>query len=157
DGVMVTGQVGYGDEYKTRNAGVIAGTHWDTGNFFAAYNYSWRSALQFKDREFLNRDKRALGGTNFGTFNCSPASIQPQGATGIYVSPTATSPIANTAANSPCQLVAEGDIFPEEERNNAMFKIRQDVGDSLTVGLDAVYSRVTNSQRTSRGSITSTV
>ncbi len=39
----------------------------------------------------------------------------------------------------------------------AMVKFDQEIGDKLTVGLDVVYSRVTNRQQTSRGTITSTV
>jgi iron complex outermembrane receptor protein len=156
-GFEVTGQAGFGDGYRTYNAGALWGTRWDGGWAMLAYNYSRRSALQFADRDFLNRDHRPQGGTNFGSFFCSPASIQPSGVSGIYVSPTATAPIANTAANSPCQLTALGDIFPREERHNAMVKFQQDITDKLTVGLDVVYSRVTNRQQTSRGTITSTV
>jgi iron complex outermembrane receptor protein len=152
-GFEVTGQAGFGDGYRTYNAGALWGTRWDGGWAMLAYNYSQRSSLQFADRDFLNRDQRPQGGTNF----CSPASIQPAGVSGIYVSPTSTAPIANTAANSPCQLNAVGDIFPREVRHNGMLKLEQDIGDKLTIGLDVVYSRVTNRQQTSRGTITSTV
>ncbi len=37
-----------------------------------------------------------------------------------------------------------------------MVKFNQEIGDKLTVGLDVVFSRVTNRQQTSRGTITST-
>ena len=157
DGFMVTGQTGFGNDYRTYNAGALWGTRWDGGSTMLAYNYSNRSSLQFADRDFLNRDHRPDGGTNFGTFFCAPAAIQPQGQSTIYVSPTSTTPVANTAANSPCQLTPEGDIFPKEIRHNAMFKVRQELSENLTVGLDAVYSRVTNRQQTSRGALTSTV
>ena len=157
DGFMVTGQTGFGNDYRTYNAGALWGTRWDGGSTMLAYNYSNRSSLQFSDRDFLNRDHRPDGGTNFGTFFCAPAAIQPQGLSTIYISPTSATPVANTAANSPCQLTPEGDIFPKEIRHNAMFKVRQELSENLTVGLDAVYSRVTNRQQTSRGALTSTV
>jgi iron complex outermembrane receptor protein len=157
EGLMVTGQTGLGDHYKTYNAGALWGTKWDSGSAMLAYNYSQRSALAISDRDFLNRDHRGQGGTNFGSFFCSPATLQPQGSSGIYPSPTATSPLANTAANSPCQTVATGDIFPDEVRHNAMIKLRQEFGDRLTVGVDAVYSKVTNVQNTARGTLTATV
>ncbi|MDO6414335.1 TonB-dependent receptor [Sphingomonas sp. BIUV-7] len=157
DGAMATGQLGFGDGYRTYNAGLLWGTKWDTGSVMLAYNYSRRSALAFSDRDYLNRDHTAQGGTNFGSFFCSPAAIQPQGVSTIYLSPTSTTSIANTAANSPCQKVSTGDIFPREIRNNAMLKIRQGVGENLTVSLDAVYSRVTNKQNVPRGTLTATV
>jgi iron complex outermembrane receptor protein len=155
DGLMVTGQAGFGDDYRTYNAGVLWGTTWDRGSVMLAYNFSNRSALAFSDR--INRDYRSRGGTNFGTFFCAPATIQPQGVSGIYPSPTATAPVANNSANAPCQIVPEGDIFPEETRHNAMFKVRYEVTPDLTVGLDVVYSNLRNRQATSRGTLTATV
>jgi iron complex outermembrane receptor protein len=158
DGFMVTGQAGGAKGgYQTRNAGVLWGTRWDSGSVMVAYNYSNRDALAFAKRPFTNRDHRNRGGTNFGTFNCAPATIQPQGFSTIFPSPTSATPVANTAANSPCQLTPEGDIFGEETRNNAMVKIRRDFGERLSVGVDGVYSRVTNKTATSRGSTTTTV
>ena len=157
EGFEVTGQVGFGDSYRTYNAGALWGSKWDRGWVMLAYNYSKRSALAFADRDFLNRDHRAEGGSNFGSFSCAPASIQPFGSSTIFTSPGAAAPIANIAANSPCQLTAVGDIFPQEQRHNAMFKIHQEVADGLKIGFDVVYSRVTNRQQTSRGAIAATV
>lgn len=157
DGLMVTGQAGFGDDYRTYNAGVLWGTRWDTGSVMLAYNYSRRSALAYSDRNFLNRDHRSQGGTNFGTFFCSPATLQPQGVGTIYLSAASDAAVANTSENAPCQKTAAGEIFPREVRNNAMLKIRQDVGDDLTLGLDAAYSRVNNRQAIARGTLTTTV
>lgn len=157
DGFMVTGQGGFGDGYNTANAGLLWGTRWERGSVMLAFNYSHRSELQFTDRDFLNRDHRPDGGTNFGTFFCSPAAIQPQGQATLFPSPTATTAIANTAANSPCQTTVVGDVFPDEVRRNAMIRLRHDVNDRLSVTFDAVYSRVVNFQNSSRGTVTSTV
>lgn len=157
DGFMATAQAGFGDHYRTRNAGVIWGTKWDTGGVFLAYNYSYRSALAFADRSFLNRDHTAQGGTNFGTFFCSPATIQPAGVSTIYLSPTSATNVTNAAANSPCQKTVVGDYFPREIRNNAMFKISQEIGDKFSFEIDGVYSRVNNRQSAARGTLTTTV
>jgi len=157
EGAMVTGQAGFGQGYKTYNAGALWGTRWDSGSIMLAYNFSNRSALQYSDRRYLNRDHRDEGGTNFQTFFCSPATIQP-GATGpIYVSPTSTRNVANNANNAECQGVTVGDIFPEETRHNAMIKLRKEFGDKLTIGIDGVYSNVKNEQATSRGTLTADV
>jgi iron complex outermembrane receptor protein len=157
DGLLVTGQTGVGDDYRTYNAGALWGTRWDDGSVMLAYNFSQRSALAYSARDFLNRDHRSRGGSNFDTFFCSPATVQPKGVSGIFLSPTEAAPVANSSANASCQDTPSGDIFPKEVRHNAMLKVRQDFGDRLSVGLDAVYSKVTNTQAAARGTLTSTV
>jgi iron complex outermembrane receptor protein len=157
DGLLFTGQAGGADGYNTRNAGALWGDTLGEASVMVAYNYSYRSSLAIADRPFVGRDHRAQGGSNFGSFSCSPASIQPQGVSGIYQSPTATTATVNTAANSPCQLLPYGDLFPEETRHNAMVKVRREFGEKLDLGLDLVYSRVNNEQQASRGAITATV
>jgi iron complex outermembrane recepter protein len=157
EGFLGTAQTGWGADYKTSDAGALWGTEWGAGSVMLAFNYSDRSSLAYADRDFLDRNHTAQGGTNFRTFFCSPASVQPSDTKLIYPSPTASGGIANTAANSPCQNVPTGDILPHEIRENAMLKIRQDVNSDLDVGLDIVYSHVTNDSQTARGTLTTTV
>jgi iron complex outermembrane receptor protein len=157
EGLLTTAQTGWGADYKTSDAGALWGTKWDRGSLMLAFNYSDRSSLAYSARDYLDRDHTAEGGTNFGTFFCSPASIQPAGSKLIYTSPTSAFGIANTPANSPCQNVPTGDIVPHEIRENSMLKIRQNVNSDLDVGLDIVYSHVTNTSQTPRGTLTATV
>jgi iron complex outermembrane receptor protein len=157
EGFLGTGQVGWGSDYKTNDAGALWGTKWDSGSVMLAFNYSDRSSLPYAARDYLDRDHTTQGGSNFNNFFCSPASIQPAGSALIYPSPTATSGIKNTAANSPCQDVPTGDVLPHEIRENAMLKIRHQINGNLDVGLDVVYSHVTNSSDTARGTLTTTV
>jgi len=157
EGFLGTAQTGWGADYKTSDAGALWGTKWDQGSLMLAFNYSDRSSLAYSARDYLDRDHAGEGGTNFNTFFCSPASIQPAGSKLIYPSPTAAAGIANTAANSPCQNVSTGDIVPHEIRDNAMLKIRQNINSDLDVGLDVVYSHVTNTSQTPRGTLTTTV
>jgi len=157
DGLEMTGQAGMGDNYRTYGAGLLAGTHWDSGDVLVAYNFSKRSSLKFSDRSYLNRDHRAQGGTNLSSFFCSPASIQPGGAGNIFLGPSYTTSVANTAANSPCQSTASGDIIPRDERNNAMLKVHQEINSNLTVGLDLVYSRLKTRQADLTGNTSGTV
>ena len=151
DGLMVTGQAGFADSYNSESAGVLWGDVWDGGSIMLAYNYSHRSNLRTADRDFLNRDHRAQGGTNFGNFNCSPATIQPNGTGNIYLSAASATNVANNAANSPCQKTLVGDAIPEETRQNAMLKVSRDINERLRLGLDAVYSVVENRTNTARG------
>jgi iron complex outermembrane receptor protein len=157
DGIQITGQTAFADSYQARSAGLLAGKRWDSGSAMFAYNYSGRDALKFADRDYLNRDHRAQGGTNFGSFFCAPASIQPGGAGNLYLGPDYTTNLANTAANSPCQKTVVGDVFPSDTRHNAMIKLRQDVSEKLNVGVDLVYSRLHQITNVSRGTLTTTV
>jgi iron complex outermembrane receptor protein len=157
DGVLITGQGGVGDDYHTQTAGALWGTHWDDSSLMIGYNYSYRSDLAYSARSFLDRNHIAQGGTNSDTFNCNPASIQPAGQSLIFLSPTATAGVKNTAANAPCQNVATGDILPAEQRNNAMLKFTKALNPNLDLGVDVVVSSVTNNTQTARGSVTATV
>ena len=157
DGLMVTGQTGFGDEYRTYNAGALWGTRWDTGGVMLAYNYSLRENVMQTARDFLRPDHRDKGGTNFASFNCGPATIQPQGVAGIYPSATATTTIVNSAANAPCDLTIYSSLLPKERRHNVFMKIEQDVTDNLTLGVDGVYSHRKNTAINARGTSTVTV
>jgi iron complex outermembrane receptor protein len=157
EGFEVTGQTGFGDSYRTYAGGALWGTKWDTGSVMVAYGYSKRSALEFADRDYLNRDHRAQGGTNFGTFFCGPASVQPGGAGNIYLGPGYTTSLANTAANSPCQLNAEGEVIPKDQRNTVFARLHQKINDKLSIGVDLSLARLETTQATSRGTLTATV
>ena len=155
-GLEATGQSGFGDSYRTYNAALLWGTTWETGSVMVAYAFSQRSALAFAARDHLRPDHRPQGGTNFQSFNCSPATIQPGGSGPIFLTPTGTTSVANNAANAPCDNSVFGDVLPQEVRNNVMAKIKQDVGDRLTLGVDLVYSNRQNTQDTARGGFNAT-
>ncbi len=155
EGFEVTGQLGFGDEYRTRNAGVIWGTSWDAGSIMLAYAYSFRSALASTDRDFFNPDHRPQGGSSFLSFNCSPATIQPGGSGPIYLSPTSGTNVPNTTDNAPCDN-RYADILPEEERNNFMARVEHEFTPDVKAGVDFVYSNRQNSSRAARGTLTAT-
>jgi iron complex outermembrane recepter protein len=157
EGALATAQTGWGADYRTNDAGALWGTKWDAGSLMLAYNWSDRSSLAYSARDYLDRNHTSQGGTNFGTFFCSPATLQPAGSKLIYLSAASTTTLANTAANSPCQNVPTGDILPHEIRSNAMLKLREALNDDLDAGIDVVYSHVTNTSATSRGTLTATV
>ena len=111
EGLEVSAQAGFGDEYRTRNLGILWGTRWDAGSVMLAYAYSFRSALDGRARDFFNPDHRPDGGSSFLSFNCSPATIQPGGAGNIYTSPTSATSVPNTTDNAPCDN-RNADILP---------------------------------------------
>jgi iron complex outermembrane receptor protein len=160
DGIEATAQTGFGKSgYRTYNAGVIVGSRWGSGGFWIAYNYSNLDAISGTagGRDFLQPNHIDQGGTNFQSFNCAPATIQPAGSSGIYLSPTATSPVANITANAPCDPTVYSDLVPSETRHTAMARIDQEVGDRLTLSADMIYSNRRTFQNIARGGIAATV
>ena len=177
EGIEVSAQAGFGDKYKTQQAGIIGGKVWDTGWMFGAYNYSHRGALRIRDRGYLdanNLDEAGAAGidlsttaaqdrANLSTFFCDPASVTiGSGATAsVYRFDPATntygSPVANVARNAFCDVTQGNDAVPDEKRHSFLLKGSQKVGDRLTLGVDFVYSNRKNFQRLSRGANNQTV
>ena len=99
NGVEVSGQLGFGNNYHTQQAGVVAGQTWSSGWVLAAYNYSHRSSLAYSSRSYLdafNADEATAAGidlssanaqnrANLGSFSCDPATVQ-IGSTILFVS-----------------------------------------------------------------------
>jgi iron complex outermembrane receptor protein len=156
NGVEVRAQAGTADGYHTYSAAGVAGKTWDTGSFLVSLGYSDRSNLLTGDRDFTKRDRRATGGTNLASFNCSPASIQ-VGSGNIIPAPYTGAGVANSAANSFCDYSGLADLVPAEKRYSGMIKVTQEVTDALTVSADVVYSDRKNVQQNSRGTVTATI
>ena len=157
EGFQATGQVGFGDEYRTYTAGLLYGHRWETGSAMFAYGFSRAGPLpnDYGARPFLQPDHRDEGGSNFQSFNCSPATIQ-MGTAGnapVFLSPTATSTIANSGALAPCDNTIFSDRIGRETRHNIMVKLEQQVGDNLTISGDLVYSDRSTINATGRGGI----
>ncbi len=150
-GVEANAQYGFGDNYSTWTAGLALGTRWEDGGAALFYTYSDRSNLLGADRPLTLADQRARGGSNFGNFNCSPASIQPQNDPQIYLYPYPAfgQGIGNVQANASCEQSKYTDLIPEERRHSLMVKIDQKVGDKLTLNGDIVFSNRVNVQRNS--------
>ena len=75
DGVEASLQTGVADAYGTVNAGVLAGTTWDSGSLLVSYNYSDRDNLEAVDRDYVRANQTARGGRDFTPNRCGPASI----------------------------------------------------------------------------------
>jgi len=161
-GFQANGQVGFGDGgYRTYSAGLLYGNRWDTGSVMVAYGFSQSGPLvnDYAARPFLQPNHLDEGGTNFQSFNCSPATIQmgTAGSAPVYLSPTATSTVANSGANAPCDTSIYSDRFGKETRHTGYVKITQDVGENLTLTGDFNYSKRKNLSRVARGGITARV
>jgi len=157
EGLELNASTSYGDGYARYNADVLEGNNWNGGGALFSYSYSYQSELKVDARPWSHGDHTARGGTNFKSFACSPAAIQPNGAGDIYLSPQSAMAVANTAANSPCDNAVYGDLLPREVRQNIVAKFRQNFGPKLTTFIDMVYAIRTDSAMTSRGNVTATV
>lgn len=156
DGVEAQVQAGFGDGYDTFNAGLLWGETWDRGGILIAYAHSDRSALAYSDRDFTRPDHRAQGGTNFASFNCPVATVQPGGSGPIFLDPTQPGSVANSAANAPCDNTIYADLLPQEKRDNFFARAEFEATPDIVLNADFVYSDRRNHQRTARGNLTAT-
>ena len=156
EGVQLSAQYAFLNDATDRQYGVVAGTSSANGSLIFGATHSNQGALRYSARPNTYPDHRGQGGTNFNNFNCDPATIQPNGAGNIYPSPTATTSIANTAANAPCNSWTDQDILPNTVRTNAMLKGRYQLSDKLTLTADMLYSTYRDTSITTRGVVTVT-
>lgn len=156
NGFEASAQAGFGDHYRTYQAGFVGGKTWEGGSGLVAYGYSNRSALLAGDRSFTHANHTSQGGTNLASFACGVATIQAAGSSLQYVYPYGSG-VANTQANRPCDYTGLADLLPSDVRNSLMAKVTQKVTDKLTLSADAVYSNRYSVQRNVRGTVTATV
>lgn len=157
NGAEASVQAGIGDEYNTANANLVVGRTWDRGSALLAYGYSFRSNLVNGDRDFYKTDLRTLGGSNYNTFACAPAAVQP-GATGgntLFLAPYTGAAVS--AANPSCNYTYDIDTLPEETRHNVMARFEQKLTDKLTLSGDLVYSHRKDLQQIAVGGVSNIV
>jgi iron complex outermembrane receptor protein len=155
DGIQAGGQISFKDGATGYTASLLAGKTWDDGSIVFALSRADLQALANRDRPFTDPNHIERGGTSFYNFNCPTATLQPNGSGPIYLSATAGVAVTNSAANAPCSSWRYGDLIPQEERNNAMVKGIQELGD-LTIQAEMVYSVRRSESRISRGTVTAT-
>jgi len=148
DGLQVDAQGGLGRQYSNYNADFLWGTSFENTDVVLAGQYSFQGRLDNKDRSFLRQgDYRNIGGSNFNSFNCSPATIgTPASGNTVYLSPSATSPVANVQPNAPCNLNGFGSALPSQRRENLFFRVSHEFSDRLRVQATMIY----NQQRTNK-------
>jgi iron complex outermembrane receptor protein len=141
DGLEVNARYGFADNYHNYDINGIWGTKWDTGGVYIAGAYSKGSTLFNKDRDFASMgDYRPVGGTNTNSYACNSPTIQvtgrPGGAanpSGVYLSSSATTTVANTAVNAPCNNSVYGVLLSGQWRANTMMKVYNEFGDKFRI------------------------
>lgn len=154
DGLEVNASGGYADNYNKWNASLLWGHNWDGGSAMFAFQHSYLSSISNSTRLPASFDFRPLGGTNQNSFNCTPASVQPNGSGNIYLPPDYTKAVSGVPNNAPCNVIS-GDYLPKEVRDNAMAKLSQTFGD-FTLSATMLYAVRKDTTFTDAGSITGT-
>ncbi|HEX3753776.1 MAG TPA: TonB-dependent receptor [Rhizomicrobium sp.] len=139
EGLQLSAQYGTATGYRTLQGNMLWGTSWQDGSVMFAASYSNKGGILNSDRlKFVDDDFRSSGGSNFKSFGCYPATIQPGGAGNIFLDATSGTSVANTAANSPCAN-PYGNFLDPEIRSNFMVKGVQQIG-NVTVSVDLLYA-----------------
>ncbi|MBO9670433.1 MAG: TonB-dependent receptor [Sphingobium sp.] len=151
DGFEANIQHGFGDKYSNTALSMIWGKTWATGGVYIAGSLSEQNILYNRDRPFTSLgDYRALGGSNNLSFTCPAATItvQQQGgaansgiANQVFLGPNATTPVANTGANAPCNNSVYSVMVPGQGRGNVYMKVTNDFGDKLSMQAMLNYNR----------------
>jgi len=148
DGFEANVQYGFADDYTNKSANFIWGKTWGTGGVYVAGAWTEQNTLFNSDRPFTSLgDYRPVGGTNTNSFQCNPASIQVTGVSagavpsGVFLSPGATTTVANTQANAPCNNSVYGVLVPGQGRGNVLIKVVNDFSDKLSIQYTLNYNR----------------
>lgn len=150
DGLKVTANYGFANDYYQVAAGALVGKDWGSGSIFAAYNYQHNDALFGRDRDFV-RDVDFLSGnlTPRGRF-CSPGNVQI--GSNVFALPGLISTTPNT-----CDPSDDSTVVPRSTRHGALVGLHQELADWLTVDLRGFYGeRKSESLAPWRGSTTVT-
>ena len=155
DGVEISGRAGRADGWRNYDLGGIWGANWDSGGVYVAASHSYQSPLNADKRDFLSMgDYRPVGGRNVQSYACSPATIRtPASGNNTYLSPTATTAVANTPDNAPCNLSPYGAAIQSNQRSNVLVRVSNQFGERLTVTGTVNYNYLTGSRRQGPGSI----
>lgn len=150
DGVKVTANYGFADDYYQVTAGALVGKDWGTGSIFAAYNYQHNDALFGRDRDFVRDvDFLSTSLTPRGR-SCSPGNVQI--GTNVFALPA----LASTTPNV-CDPSDDSTSVPRSTRHGGLVGLHQDLASWLTVDLRAFYGeRKSESLGPWRGSTTVT-
>jgi iron complex outermembrane receptor protein len=156
DGIQFSGQQSFMDGAQDFTGGVLIGTSTEKASIMAAYQYTREGGLADTARAYTNPNQIPRGGTNFGSFLCEPASLQPGNTGPIFLDATSGRSLANTAANSPCSNWQYGSLLQKEIRNDGMVKGIMDITPDLTITGEMVYATRRNSSPTPAGTLQAT-
>lgn len=149
DGAEVRGTFGVARKYQQFTVSGAFGKVWDTGNFLIAADYSGHSNILGSDRSFVTNDNRPRGGSNFLLTTCAVPNV-------VIGSTTYAYPSWSTTPNR-CDPNDSQDIYPRERRVSILGSFNQQITDNLEFGVDAFFSRRTDSFLVQQTAATGTI
>ena len=156
DGFEANIQGGLANNYNNKNLSFIWGKKWATGGVYLAGSWSQQSSLLNKDRSFSSLgDYRSIGGTNTNSYQCPAATMSVPGASGVYLGTSATTTVANSQANAPCNNSVYATLLPSQGRGNAMVKIVNDFSDKISATYMINYNRQKTNSPNAPGGLSS--
>ena len=146
EGVEASARYGWADDYNERKLGIVAGHHWDGGQFTIGYENTYNSNLNGEDRSFFESNQTNRGGGNYSSLQCNPGNIVIGGVTyaipaGGVTPATAGSLVPNTLNR--CDPAKAADLLPQVERNTVALTADQNITDHFSLFGDAAYARRT--------------
>ncbi len=133
EGIEAMARDGTANSYNESQIDIIAGHTWDSGQFTAAFERSYHSALNGENRDFYRADLTARGGSNFSSPNCSNANIVVDGVS--YAGPGYAANTTNL-----CDNLKNQDLIPQQERLNFDFTFNQNLGQYVSFYAEGLAS-----------------
>ncbi|MDC8784673.1 TonB-dependent receptor plug domain-containing protein [Roseateles koreensis] len=149
DGAETGLRVGAADGYRTKNFSQLWGKTWDGGSALLDFEYSENTALNGRSRSYITNNQTSSGGTDTRSTNCSPANVTVGNQT-----------FALSAAGLPalgvnkCDSNVANDLYPAQHRSQLFGKVRQEVGDNVTLYSSVLYSDRQMQTRVAGGGVT---
>lgn len=149
DGVQVSGNLGFGEDYDQWSGSIIAGKDWGTGSAFFSYSNANTDALFRRDRDYareLDYSSQPYVGADFTCANPNLTNspllvafiggpiLSPFGAPTPYAAPDFVQGTANRCDNS-----QNSTMVPESERQGLFLSLTQEVGDSTVIDVRAFH------------------
>ncbi|MDO8799737.1 TonB-dependent siderophore receptor [Phenylobacterium sp.] len=143
DGAQTNARVSYADGYETHQISQLLGTSWDSGAAMIAFEHSYNTELDARDRDFYTSDLRSRGGRDLRANQCNPGNIIISGVT--YAIPAGGVTAANAASLVPatnlCDNLKYNYIIPEQQKNSVVLSARQDITDTISLFTEGYYSK----------------
>jgi iron complex outermembrane recepter protein len=144
EGLEANVSYGTGGDYTERQAGLIGGYRWGTGQLTAAFQHSDHSALSGLDRAFYRGNLTDRGGGDFRVVQCNAGNIVVGGVS--YAIPAGGVTAANRSALVPgttnrCDNLKAEDLLPQQRYDSGVFTLNQDIGDRVALYGDGFVSK----------------
>ncbi|MEG3152342.1 TonB-dependent receptor [Sphingomonas sp. ZT3P38] len=132
-GVEANVRYGMSDDFHSFSASGLVGKDWGSGSILAAYQYAENGNITGADRRYRVTDFRPFGGVDTRGTSCPSPNVL-VGAT-VFAAPA----LAPNTVNY-CDNGGPVDLFPKTRLHSAFLTARQQIGDSVTLWGDILYS-----------------